>query len=80
MNLYMISRDVINFDEFDCAVVMAKDEEMARCTDPNTGEQLVPWKKVHGWAKSKDEINVELIGVADESQKENVICISFVPG
>ena len=80
MNIYMLTRNIFDYDEYDCVIVLANNEETARLTDPNTGEQLVPWKKVHGWAKSKEEVNVELIGVADESQKENVICLSFIGG
>ena len=88
MNLYLISRkDSVSWDQYDSAVVAAKDETSARYTHPN-GKHI--WReKRGGWFKNTwedhswvppEELTVSLIGVATKGVKSGIVCASFNAG
>ena len=85
MKLFLISRaDSVDYDEYDSAVVVAPDAEMARRMNPGYSE----WNKQvlcdfgdrrNDWAKSIDLVEVKYIGEAAEGIT-GVVCASFNAG
>ena len=71
MKIYLIERtDEIDYDEYDSAVVCAKNEESAKRLGP-TGEG-------DGWGNHP--VTVTLIGQAERDSGEDVILSSFNAG
>jgi hypothetical protein len=80
VNIYILSQNENRgWDTYDSCVVVAKDEDDAKTIDP-TGESFEPNSIYSTWAKTVEAIQVELIGVADESQERGVVCASFNAG
>ena len=79
MNIYLISQDVnTGYDTFDSAVVCAVSEEDARDIHPYEYEH---WgNKERGTWCFRNEVKVDLIGVAKRGAKREVICSSFNAG
>lgn len=81
MKIYLIS--VVSdyeWDFYDSAVVCAESEEKARLIHPG---RRARWSGKNdndfNWARSND-VDVKLIGVAENSIKKGVICASFNAG
>lgn len=88
MNIYRISQNAVkNYDTFDAAIVVAKDEDEARrlhpaATNKDAYEALNPvyWISTT-WATHPAQVRVEYIGRADASFTEpRVILASFQAG
>jgi hypothetical protein len=86
MNIYKIERtDGASYDEYDSAVVIAPDEEMARRMNPGkpNGELMTDedWRKTFStWVKSPHLVEVNYLGRADEGLAQSVIVASFNAG
>jgi len=88
MNIYLIERTTPHdYDEYDSAVVIAKDEEEARATSPSMDpadiQQVVPaltaeCPRFDSWV-GQDAVKVTLIGLS-YTQGRKVICASFNAG
>ncbi len=77
MNLYLISQTVNNdYDTYGSAVVAALNEDDARNIHPRG--DIGSWGSGGMWAK-KEDIKVELIGVAEKTAKR-IVCTSFRAG
>lgn len=80
MKLYLISQyENTDYDTYDSAVVCAETEEEARMIHPGKDEWDGEMDKYDTWCAAKD-VKVELIGIADDSVKEGVVCASFNAG
>lgn len=80
MNIYRISQDKnIDYDTYDSAVVVAKDEDEAAGIHPSGGElRQDPYSD---WVPTKEYVTVELIGKATKEHKiKGVIVASFNAG
>lgn len=85
MNLYLISQSENDaYDTYDSAVVCAESEDHARDFHPRPGKAvLIDWSRSsHNevWCKSRDSVNVRLIGTAAEGVAAGVLCASFNAG
>lgn len=81
MNLYRISQEVNqDYDTYDSAVVCAETEEGARSTHPSGSSDWDGKHREYGDWTDKENVKVELIGVADPTQSRGVICASFNAG
>ena len=70
--LYLIERtDDVGFDEYDSAVVCARNEDEAKTTDMGYGGHLTHCLK---------NIDVKLLGPADSNVELGVVCSSFNAG
>jgi hypothetical protein len=83
MNIYLISQDQNDdYDTYDSAVVIAKDEHAARLTKPGGVRAGEVWNgtvsQYSSWTDAKN-VTVELIGVSD-SYEPSVVCESFNAG
>ena len=84
MNLYLISQKANDdFNTFDSAVVCCENAEIAR--DLHPADSIVDWGSefVRGsasWASNREDVTVQLLGVADPSIREGVVCASFNAG
>ena len=81
MNIYKISQEVNNeYDTYDSAIVIAKDEEEARRISPAlyTNELYYDFSKENwgNWAFKVEEVMVEYIGKADKRFKESQVILS----
>lgn len=89
MNLYLLSINQTQYDQYTEAVVVAKNEERARMIHPNGDYAWLAgsWRNSKGqretdktWANPSD-VSIQLLGKADRSIKdEKVICASFRAG
>lgn len=83
MNLYKISipEELQNYDMYSDAVVCAESEEDAKTIHPN-GNEFIDVKSggYTSWAFTKDQIIVQLVGIADPSVPRGVVCASFHAG
>lgn len=78
MPLYLISQtENDDYDTYDSAVVVAKDEETARNTLPSKDTKWEDHYK--SWASSPSNVTVKLIGTEVEGLV-GVICASFNAG
>lgn len=83
MNLYKISipKELQDYDMYSNAVVCAESEEDAKTIHPNDNEFInVESGGYTSWAFTKDQITVQLIGIADPSIPRGVVCASFHAG
>jgi hypothetical protein len=80
MNLYRISQKVnIDYDTYDSAVVCAESEEAARSMHPSGREWDGAWERWGDWC-AKDDVQVELVGKAEDTIERGVVCASFNAG
>jgi hypothetical protein len=80
MNLYIIFRsDETGYDEFDSAVVAARNEDAARTIHPNGGINVVDDESSDTWIHP-EYVRVTLIGKAVKGQTHGVILASFRAG
>ena len=80
MNLYRIEQSVNNcYDTYDSAIVVAETEEAARLTHPD-GRNWDGKKDTYSAWCTKEDVKVELIGVAADGIPSGVICASFNAG
>lgn len=87
VNIYKISRsttETVSYDEWDSAIVAAHSEDDAREIIPSHGESDRTWDDSKdpwwGWAESKDNVEVTLIGLAHPSIPRGVVLASFNAG
>jgi hypothetical protein len=81
MKLFLISQEENNdYDTYDCAVVAAENEEIAKEINPSDGLPMVWGKTYSSWCKSADFVSVEYLGEAKDGTEQGVICASFNPG
>lgn len=84
MNIYLIERsDIVNYDEYDSAIVISKSEEKAKYIHPNANNSTPEWWKDewHSWTSDPKSLKVRLIGIAQPEFKEGeVICASYNAG
>ncbi len=84
MNLYLLTQtDRLGYDTYDACVVVAPDEDTARCMHP--GGYDPPWDidmlgGLGKWAFYPSTVKVQLIGVAVDGTAQGVICASFNAG
>jgi hypothetical protein len=80
MNLYYLTQnDNTDYDTYSDMVVAAETEEEARCIHPI--DLPFAWSDpMYGWAKSPDNVKVELIGKAAKHVKYGIICKSYRAG
>lgn len=93
MNIYKIWVDeLLGYDTYDSAIVVAKDEESARHIHPGgeargwndeTGRYDKPWyesdERLKYWVKP-ERVNVRLVGTTDLFPEGTVLCASFNAG
>lgn len=89
MNIYLISQSTNDdYDTYDSAVVIAKNEEQAQKTHPSgqieffdysEGKQTLKDWETRDWTESK-YVDVQLIGKALDTEKPRVVCASFNAG
>ena len=80
MNLYLISQKVNEgCDIYDSAVVCAATEKEARLTHPDGNMEWDGEEDYFDWCAAVD-VDVKLIGVADDSIEKGVVCSSFNAG
>lgn len=97
MNLYLISQSAnLGYDTYDCAVVAAETEDIARSIHPASADALLDDKayiaakaydaietasyRRRAWVDDPLLVKVRLIGVAAEGTKQGVIVASFNAG
>ena len=81
MNIYKISREDWDYDDYDSAIVIAENEDQARMTNPRNGEMLDPENfGIYGWAESPDLVTVELVGIALPDAQPGLILSSYNAG
>lgn len=93
MNIYLISQtENKGYDTYDSAVVVAENEDKARCIDPS-GHRIVKDGKWHfvfadgtsepddyiSWANNISKIKVELIGTTEKAE-QGIVLTSFNAG
>jgi len=83
MNIYLISQDENNdYDTYDSAVVIAKDEHAARLTKPGGVRAGEVWNgtvdQYSSWTDAKN-VTVKFIGVS-LSHEPGIVCASFNAG
>ena len=77
MNLYLLSQtENDGWDTYNSVVVAAESEEIARHINPSSGG----WTEHSGWAKTPDEVAVQLIGTAAPDIGSGVVLASFNAG
>ena len=78
MNIYKLTQDqVVGYDTFDSAIVAAPNEDYAKSLHPT--ENDLDWGS-DCWAKSPEDVKVELIGAALAHIKSGVILASYNAG
>ena len=80
MNLYLIAQDENSgYDTYDSAVVVAKDEVLAKAMHPSgdAKDWVTAWPT---WADNTEQVTVKLLGKAEAGLKEGVYCASFNAG
>lgn len=91
MNLYLIKeKDIVGYDEYDSAVVVAADEETAKlvnlkCDDDGELNRRSNGYKGHPVVNSPDYCNwkspiIQFLGKADKALRTGVICASYNAG
>jgi hypothetical protein len=86
MNLYLISQTINNdYDTYSDAVVAAEDELRAKQIHPCGQIWGEGWRSDlrhswFDWAKTPEEVQIQLIGTAIDGTKEGVICASYHAG
>ena len=88
MNLYHISQDVNReYDTYSDAVVAAPDEDTAANMHPFDG-RIIDWEsesfggtwQTRDWASKREQVMVELIGIAADHISQGVVCSSYLAG
>ena len=86
LKLFLISQNINqDYDTFDSAVVVAKNENSARKIHPNISVHKDWWKKplddYSSWVNSKD-VEVQFIGNVENPKLKNkqVVCASYNAG
>ena len=81
LNIYLVTwKEQNDYDQWDSFVVVAKTEDIARNTLPVGGPFNIH-VSFSGWAKNTEDIQVELIGVANKDIDEGrIICASYNAG
>ena len=85
MYLYLISQDENNgYDTYDSAVVCAGSEAEAIKIHPSgyKNRKEIWWEErldLYDWT-TPDNVKVKLIGIADESIPQGIVCASFNAG
>lgn len=84
MNIYRISQTQNGgYDTYDSAVVCAPSEDVARNMNPSNGAVMTAkeWDNPFGtWCSRPDQVTVQLIGTANDSQHQGIVCSSFNAG
>lgn len=95
MNIYRISQNVnVDYDTYDSAIVVAKDEDEARKIHPDglvysynpiTHLYDLPWwkneeYKNRTWCWKLEDVEVELVGITDLYDNGEILCASFNAG
>ena len=86
MNLYKISQiDNLNYDTYHASIVAAPSEDIARDMHPGYGHAL-DWQKAKenwthsSWVGYRDQVIVELVGLAAPRTKQGVVLSDFHAG
>jgi hypothetical protein len=79
MNLYLISHplDKVEWDTYDSVVVCAPNEETAKRIDPLGKSELIEWNEERAYWCAPANVRCKLIGLADDSIQQGVICASY---
>jgi len=79
MNIYLISQPVnkVAWDNYDSAVVCAPDEYTARRIDPLGKKELIEWRERKDYWCAPVNLKCKLIGQADPSMQQGVVCASY---
>lgn len=77
MNLYFVWQDENNdYDTYDSFVICAENEEEAKNTHPDGGEN---WRR-STWASCPEKVKCELIGKASDNVEKGIVIASFNAG
>lgn len=80
LKLYLIMQsENTGYDTYDSAVVVAKNEEIARNTYPGTGNQIDWTEEPYCWCSRPENVEVRYLGDA-VNLNPGVICASFNAG
>ena len=81
MNLYYLTQnDSTGYGTYSDMVVAAETEEEARHIHPMKDLPKAWAERIWGWAKSPENVKVELIGKATKHVKSGIICKSYHAG
>jgi hypothetical protein len=79
-NLYLVSRtNKTSYDEYDAIVVCAKSPKEARYTHPDDKDWNGTEEYYSSW-QNAEELDVKLLGVADDTVEEGVVLASYNAG
>lgn len=80
MNIYKLTQNSnCKYDTYDSIIVAAVSEDDAKDIAPNN-EPFKEYSYWVYWAKNKNDINVEFLGIANENIKRGVLLASFNAG
>lgn len=86
MNIYLLTQTISQgYDTHDSCVVIANSPEEAICIHPEEGcvwselSRTQAWTS-SSWARTPDQVNCTLVGVAELGSKESVVVASFNAG